>query len=103
MTEAYAILRDAILKKMQVVFDLDGYRREACPHVIGVNNDGEEQVLVYQFGGGSSSGLPPGGRWRCCPVSRIVNIKVQVGKWYAGQGHSRPQACVARVDVEVEY
>lgn len=57
---AYQVLREAILGKTQVVCSYHGYEREICPHVIGLNAKGQEQVLAFQFGGGSSSGLPAG-------------------------------------------
>jgi hypothetical protein len=46
----YTLFRDAILAEQQVTCAYGGYRRELCPHIIGINKDGEEVVLAWQFG-----------------------------------------------------
>jgi len=56
------LFRSAIAERKQVVCVYKGYYREVCPHVLGWKG-GHPYVLVYQFGGGSSTGLPPGGEW----------------------------------------
>ena len=85
----YGVLKHAIINRQQVICDYDGHRREICPHVIGTK-DGREQVLSFQFGGSSSSGLPPEGQWRCMVVERIINASAQEGVWHTGDNHSRP-------------
>lgn len=100
--DTYDHIRQAIINKMQVLCDFGGLPREVCPHVIGTKN-GRAQVLVYQFGGRSSSGLPPEGEWRCMPVERISNVQLREGKWYTGHRHTEPQTCVDEIDVEVDY
>lgn len=74
-----------------------------CPHVIGKNKHGREQVLAFQFAGGSKSGLPPGGQWRCMPVSEILNVKLLDGPWHTGTDHAKPQTCVSVIDLEVTF
>lgn len=101
-SNAYDILRDAIINKRQVVCKYSGHSREICPHVIGMKN-GRAQVLSFQFGGSSSSGLPPGGEWRCMEVDRISDAQIRDGKWHTGDRHSQRQRCVDIVDVEVVY
>ena len=98
----YDILKHAIINRQQVICDYDGYRREICPHVIGTKH-GREQVLSFQFGGSSSSGLPPEGQWRCMVVERIIDARAQGGAWHTGDNHSRPQTCVDDIDAEVNY
>lgn len=101
-SNAYDILRDAIINKRQVVCKYSGHSREICPHVIGMKN-GRSQVLSFQFGGSSSSGLPPGGEWRCMEVDRISDAQTRDGKWHTGNRHSQPQTCVDIIDAEVDY
>ena len=98
----YAIFKDAIIKKLQVTCTYNEYYREMCPHVIGTKN-GKAQVLSYQFAGESSSGLPPGGEWRCMEVELISDAESQPGDWHTGPSHTQPQTCVDDVDVEVAY
>lgn len=53
--DTYALIREAIQRKQQVLATYDGHAREMCPHVLGTK-DGRRQALFYQFGGTSSSG-----------------------------------------------
>lgn len=99
----YQTLREAIVKKKHVRCRYHGFSREICPHVIGLGKGGEEKVLTFQYGGGSSRGaLPPGGQWRCMEVAEISNVEVFDGDgWRTGRSHLRPQTCVKDIDVEV--
>ena len=98
----YATLRNAILNKLIVTAGYKGYPRIFCPHVIG-QKKGKEHVLTYQFGGSSSSGLPPGGEWRCFYVNGLSNVFTSSGPWRTGASHTQPQNCVDSIDVEVSY
>jgi hypothetical protein len=100
--DPYALVRQAILDRDQVIASYNGYRREMCPHVLGTKG-GRRQALFYQFAGGSSSGLPPGGEWRCIPVDQLTDVEVRPGEWHTGIGHSRPQTCVDYVDTEIAF
>ncbi len=98
----YQQLREAIANKQPVRVRFKGADRDVCPHVIGHKNGGQK-VLTYQFAGYSSSGLPPGGEWRCMFISDIASVAVIDGAWHTGTGHSRPQTCVDEVDLEVVF
>jgi hypothetical protein len=98
----YSTLRDAILQKLQFTAYYRGLLREFCPHVIGMKR-GQEHVLGYQFGGQSSSGLPPNGEWRCFDVNGLSNISTRNGPWQTGNRRTQPQRCVDQIDVEVSY
>src|SRR5882724_11554948 len=63
MPGVYSLLYQAIEEKKQVIAMYDGYLREMCPHVLG-SKDGVRHVLLFQFAGDSSQGLPPGGQWK---------------------------------------
>jgi len=78
-----------------------GFPRQMCPHVLGLKQ-GKEQALFFQFAGGSRSGLPPGGEWRCMELSALSNISIYVGHWRQGPPTSRPPSCVDQIDVQVE-
>lgn len=99
MSTTYTTLRNAILNQQQVVLEYQGYRREVCPHVIGLKN-GKQHVLTYQFAGGSKSGLPPLGQWRCIDVRSARIVEVRDGPWRTGDSHTRPQTCVDQIDVQ---
>lgn len=99
MSATYAIVRQAIIDKDQIVATYRGHCREMCPHVIGTKN-GRHQALFFQFAGSSSSGLPPGGEWRCIPIDGLSDVVRRSGQWHSGGEHTQ-QTCVDVVDVEV--
>ena len=49
---------DRIQREQQITCRYAGHYREICPHIIGWT-DGEEMLLGWQFGGETSSTLPP--------------------------------------------
>ena len=100
---SYAVLRDAIVNKKQVSCVYNGLIREICPHVIGIGKDGRETVLSFQYAGQSSTGLPPGGEWRCMRVDEMSQVSSRAGPWHTADNHSRPQTCVKEIDVEVSF
>ena len=100
MSRVYDLIRTAMLGKMRVTFTYQGQKRETCPHALGLR-DGREKVLVYQYGGGSNSGLPTGGQWRCIFLDQIVDVVAHPGPWVSGYRHSQTQTCVSHVDIEI--
>jgi hypothetical protein len=73
-----------------------------CPHAIGMKRD-REHCLGFQFAGGSSSGLPSGGEWRCFDVNGLTSIFTGSGPWHTGANYTQPQSCVDIIDAEVSY
>jgi len=62
-------------------------------------------VLCYQYGGESQSGLQPVGasaNWRCIAVDELSQVEVLDEAWRTAPNHSRPQTCVAEVDVDAD-
>ncbi len=90
----------AIRSKLVVAADYQGYQRVMCPHVIGYKGS-ILNALFFQFAGGSKSGLPPGGQWRCIHVDELTNVTAAPGEWHTGPDHSRPQNCVDTIIAEV--
>lgn|SRR5574337_90820 len=102
---AYAIVRQAIITKQQVLATYDGFRREMCPHVIGYKN-GKAHALFYQFAEGSKKGLSvPGSpaNWRCIRIDELSNVTTRQGPWHTADSHTQKQTCVDEVDAEVAY
>jgi hypothetical protein len=91
--DAYAVIRQAIVNRQQLACFYNGYHRECCPHAIGTTN-GISRVLVYQFAGDSSRGLPLGGEWRCMDIPGMSRIEVRDGPWFTGMRHTQRQTCV---------
>jgi hypothetical protein len=84
----------------QIVCFYDGYRRELCPVILG-HSQGREKALTYQVGGGSRSGLPPGGQWRCLFLANVREAQLQDGPLRVGASHTQPQGCVEVVDLDI--
>ena len=59
--DTYSILSEAISTKQQVVARYHDEERIFSPHALGTKR-GTFHVLVYQYAGGSRTGLPIGGR-----------------------------------------
>jgi hypothetical protein len=96
----YKLFERAIRGRRQIVCMYGGHRRELCPVILGHSQD-QEKALTFQFGGSSSSGLPRGGEWRCLWLSKVSDVELRDGPWFAGASHSQPQGCVEVVDLDV--
>lgn len=97
----YRSFWEAVRTRQQVVFSYGGRRREACPTILGYNKDEREAVLVFQFGGESTTRLPPEGEWRCFQLAGVADLRLRGGPWHGGARHSAPQPCIRHVDVDV--
>jgi hypothetical protein len=96
------IIVQAIQHKLIVTAMYQGYERIMCPHVIGYKN-GILNSLFFQFAGGSKSGLPSGGQWRCIHMDELTHVSAASGEWHTGPDHTRPQTCVDNIIAEVAY
>jgi hypothetical protein len=74
--------------------------RELCPHAIGVKG-GRSQSLFFQFAGGSNTGLPPGGGWRCLPIDGLSEVAVRDGEWHTASDYNGPGSCIDQVDLAI--
>ena len=92
----------AIDQRLVVTAMYQGYERIMCPHVVGYKK-GVLNALFFQFAGGSKSGLPPDGQWRCIHVDELSGVSAAPGEWHTGPDHSRPQSCVDNIIAEVAY
>lgn len=96
------LIISAIQKKLVITANYQGYTRIMCPHVIGYKNR-RLNALFFQFAGGSKSGLPAGGQWRCIHVDELSDVAIAEGEWHTGPSHTRPQNCVDEIIAEVAY
>ncbi|MET0925563.1 MAG: pyridoxamine 5'-phosphate oxidase family protein [Xanthobacteraceae bacterium] len=97
----YRSFWEAIRTRQQIICSYGGGHREACPTILGYNKDEREAVLVFQFGGESTTRLPPGGEWRCFDLARVTDLRLRSGPWHGEARHSAPQPCIRYVDVDV--
>jgi hypothetical protein len=96
--DAYSILTDAITSKQQVIARYHDEERLFSPHALGTKR-GVAHVLVYQYAGGSRTGLPPGGEWRCLNVEKLSGIRLEPGAWRTAENVFNPQTCLDEVEV----
>src|SRR2546423_15512707 len=99
LEEVNRLLRVSIRRRVPIAATYNSCRRQLCPHRLGWNRDDERQVLCYQYGGDSVSGLDePGSRsnWRCLAVDKFARVEVIPDVWPTAPNPSRPQTCIAR-------
>jgi hypothetical protein len=99
VSQNYALFEQAMAMRKQILCVYGGYPRELCPIILG-HSQGQEKALTYQFSGQSKSGLPPQGEWRCLWLSKVSNVELRDGPWFAGSSHTQPQGCVEVVDLD---
>ena len=87
---------DAIRNKRRVCYIYQGKPREGCPHVLGLDRDGAEKVLVYR--------IVPGGsqpQWRCLFVAETAIAGPAHGRWLEGNSHKQRNNCIVDVHIDV--
>jgi len=103
-SHSFESIRQAMAGRKVVIATYDGFTRRMCPHTLGYKN-GREKALLYQFAGGSKSGLGPAGspeNWRCVFIDRLSDVQIEDGEWHTAiGGHSRPQTCVDQIVEEI--
>jgi hypothetical protein len=105
LEEAHALLRAAIIQRRPIAAVYRGHRRLLCPHRLGWNKLRRRQVLCYQYGGDSETGLEPAGskeNWRCLALENLSQVELIDGPWQTAPNHSRPQTCIAEVELDVD-
>ena len=69
----YRLIWKACRARKQITCIYDGCYREVCPHILGYKKLGQEAVFAFQFGGDSTSRLPPQGDWRCFDLAGVTD------------------------------
>jgi hypothetical protein len=103
--DIYRLVRAAVVSKRPIRAMYHDRERWFCPHRLGRNHDGQIRVLCYQYAGDSGSGLQVAGsaaNWRCIALEKLSRVELIEGAWNTAPNHSRPQTCVAEVDVDAE-
>ena len=105
LEHAHAQVRSAIVHRRPLAALYRGRRRLLCPHLLGWNKHRRLQVLCYQYGGDSESGLQPAGspdNWRCLAVENFSQVELLDGPWQTAENYSRPQTCIEQVELDVD-
>jgi hypothetical protein len=96
-SRVYQRFAQAMRERKQIICSYQGLPREVCPIVLGHKNE-EERALTFQFAGRSTGPIPD---WRCLVLSKVTNVELRDGEWFAGDRHTRPQGCVTEVDLDI--
>jgi hypothetical protein len=102
---AHAQIRSAIVHRRPIAARYRGRRRLLCPHLLGWNKQRRLQVLCYQYGGDSETGLEPASapdNWRCLAVENLTQVELLDGPWQTAENHSRLQTCIEDVELDVD-
>src|SRR5438128_160617 len=86
----HRLVRTAILARRPISAMYGGCERKLCPHVLG-RKHGRLQVLCYQYGGASRSGLQPEDRsanWRCVALEGLSDVRLLSDPWQTAEIHS---------------
>src|SRR5438094_4653210 len=105
LEHAHAQVRSAIVHRRPIAALYRGRRRLRGPHLLGWNKHRRLQVLCYQHGGDSESGLKPASasdNWRCLAVENLRQVELIDGPWQTAENHSRPQTCIEEVELDVD-
>jgi len=105
LEQAHTQVRAAIIHRCPIAALYRGRRRLLCPHLLGWIRHRRLQVLCYQYGGDSESGLKPAGasdNWRCLAVENLSQVELLDGPWQTAENHSRPQTCIEEVELDVD-
>ena len=97
----YRLIWTAVRARKQITCIYGGCYREVCPHILGYKKLGQEAVFAFQFGGDSTSRLPPQGDWRCFDLAGVTDVRLRDGRWHSGTRHTKTQTCIQFVDVDV--
>ena len=103
--DIYRLVRAAVVSKRPLRAMYHGHDRRFCPHRLGRNHQGDIRVLCYQYAGESDSGLQAAGspaNWRCMALEKLSRVELLKDSWHTAPNHSRPQTCIAEVDVDAE-
>ena len=101
--DIYRLVRTAVISKRPIRAIYHGRERWFCPHKLGRNREGQTRVLCYQYRGESGSGLEVAGspsNWRCIELEKLGRVALLEDMWHTAPNHTRPQTCVAEVDVD---
>jgi hypothetical protein len=95
-TAKFRFLVAAVKGGLNIKCTYDGRERVGSPHILGWNDDGDELVLILQFGGTSSAKLPA---WRCLRVTGMQSISTRPGPQTTDPSYDGTCKAITRIDV----
>jgi hypothetical protein len=100
-SDAFELIKQAILEKKLISAVYHERPRELCPHVVGWKAE-REHALLFQVGGDSAKGLAPTGAWRCLNLDELSEVEMYEGEFVTGPGYyDTPQKCVDKIEAQI--
>jgi hypothetical protein len=100
-SDAFELIKQAILEKKLISAVYHERPRELCPHVVGWKAE-REHALLFQVGGDSAKGLAPTGAWRCLNLDELSEVEMYEGEFVTGPGYyDNPQQCVDKIQAQI--
>jgi hypothetical protein len=100
-SDAFELVKQAILEKKVILAVYHERQRELCPHVLGWKTN-REHALFFQVGGDSVKGLASTGSWRCLNLDGLTEVESQEGAFVTGPSYyDNPQKCVDKIEAQI--
>lgn len=100
-SDAFELLKQAIIEQKCISAVYHGRRRDLCPHVLGWKGD-REHVLFLQVGGESEKGIASTGSWRCLNLDELSEVEMSDSEFRTGPGYyDNPQKCVDKIEAQI--
>ena len=100
-SDAFELVKRAIIEKKVISAVYHDRRRELCPHALGWKAE-REHALFFQIGGDSAKGLAVAGSWRCLNLDELSEVEIQDGEFLTGPGYyDKPQTCVDKIEAQI--
>lgn len=97
LAKVHQLFGASIRARRPILATYHGRERKLCPHILGRNRQGYLQVLCYQYGGESQSGLRQEDRsanWRCIALEGVTDVRLLNEPWQTAEIHTQRQTCV---------
>jgi hypothetical protein len=100
-SNAFQLIKQAILEKNLITAVYHERWRELCPHVLGWKGE-REHALFFQVGGDGAKGIRSTGAWRCLNLDELTEVEMHEGEFVTGPGYyDNPQKCVDKAEVQI--
>ena len=96
------ILHEAIRNRRCLTARYRGNRRHFAPYALGYTSHQVPAAFVFQYGGATTSRLPPRGEWRCFHLRDLSDLRLNGDRWRTPSNYSLPrQTCLAEILLHV--
>ena len=96
------LIAQAIREKRCLTGFHKGTRRRFAQHAVGFTRKGIPAAFVFQYGGGTTTGLPRYGQWRCMHFHDLRHVHENGDRWRSQPNYSLSrQTCLKQIALAV--